>query len=191
MAKRIFLTIFSLVVLFSFASAHPGDTDGEGGHYNLSTGKYHYHHGYPEHQHPGGICPYRGDLIAPNTVAMTYDYEDDYDIGYNDGYDDGYEESYEENYEQGYLDGYDEGYFGGYEEGYEEGRRSGEDAGYIDGYDDGYEEGYDKGYSEAKNRFIGCIVFLIFIFCIYIGTTPRKSSAQSEKEKQLEEQNDF
>ena len=40
------------------AMAHPGRTDGQGGHTNKSTGEYHYHHGYPEHQHPNGVCPY-------------------------------------------------------------------------------------------------------------------------------------
>lgn len=44
--------------------AHPGRTDGEGGHTNRSTGEYHYHHGYSEHDHydmdgDGDIdCPY-------------------------------------------------------------------------------------------------------------------------------------
>ena len=44
--------------------AHPGRTDGRGGHTNNSTGEYHYHHGYPEHDHydmdGDGIidCPY-------------------------------------------------------------------------------------------------------------------------------------
>lgn len=33
------------------ASAHPGRTDSNGGHYNHSTGDYHYHHGYPAHDH--------------------------------------------------------------------------------------------------------------------------------------------
>lgn len=32
-------------------SAHPGRTDADGGHYNSDTGEYHYHHGYPAHQH--------------------------------------------------------------------------------------------------------------------------------------------
>jgi len=36
----------------------PGGTDPNGGHYNHETGLYHYHHGYPEHQHENGICPY-------------------------------------------------------------------------------------------------------------------------------------
>lgn len=38
--------------------AHSGGTDSAGGHYNRSTGEYHYHHGYPAHQHPNGVCPY-------------------------------------------------------------------------------------------------------------------------------------
>ena len=43
------------------ASAHPGRTDANGGHYDRSTGEYHYHHGYPAHQHENGSCPYDYD----------------------------------------------------------------------------------------------------------------------------------
>ena len=45
--------------------AHPGRTDGDGGHTDRSTGEYHYHHGYGAHQHydtdGDGVanCPYR------------------------------------------------------------------------------------------------------------------------------------
>ena len=38
--------------------AHPGKTDSDGGHFDRSTGEYHYHHGYPAHQHENGTCPY-------------------------------------------------------------------------------------------------------------------------------------
>lgn len=51
------LALACLSVVF----AHPGKTDADGGHYNRSTGEYHYHHGYPEHQHPNGECPYDFD----------------------------------------------------------------------------------------------------------------------------------
>ena len=44
----------SCVVVF----AHPGKTDSDGGHYDRSSGEYHYHHGYPAHQHTNGVCPY-------------------------------------------------------------------------------------------------------------------------------------
>ena len=60
----LFFSIFQCAV-----SAHPGRTDASGGHYDSSAGEYHYHHGYPEHQHEDGICP--------------YDFEDK--TGYNSG----------------------------------------------------------------------------------------------------------
>lgn len=46
-----------LLVCFTVC-AHPGGTDSDGGHYDRSTGEYHYHHGYPAHYHPDGVCPY-------------------------------------------------------------------------------------------------------------------------------------
>lgn len=57
------------------AFAHPGRTDSSGGHYNRSTGEYHYHHGNPAHQHTDkngdGIleCPYLidGTLNSSNS----------------------------------------------------------------------------------------------------------------------------
>lgn len=53
-----------LLLLISFSVsvfAHPGRTDSRGGHYDRSTGIYHYHHGYPAHQHTDGVCPYDFD----------------------------------------------------------------------------------------------------------------------------------
>lgn len=55
------IAILSVFLLSTVAFAHPGQTDGDGGHYNRSTGEYHYHHGYPAHQHTGGQCPYDFD----------------------------------------------------------------------------------------------------------------------------------
>ena len=59
--KKIFF--FTLTLLFFLLScfpalAHPGRTDSSGGHYDRSTGEYHYHHGYSAHQHINGECPY-------------------------------------------------------------------------------------------------------------------------------------
>lgn len=57
-----------VVVLLTYpVFAHSGRTDANGGHYDTSTGEYHYHHGYPPHQHydmnGDGIvdCPYEFD----------------------------------------------------------------------------------------------------------------------------------
>lgn len=63
MKKLISLTlVLLLLIIFAFTVlAHPGRTDSNGGHYNRSTGEYHYHHGYPEHQHTNGECPHSFD----------------------------------------------------------------------------------------------------------------------------------
>lgn len=54
--------LFILVFCFAFSAlAHSGRTDSSGGHYDRSTGEYHYHHGYPAHDHIGGVCPYDYD----------------------------------------------------------------------------------------------------------------------------------
>ena len=49
------------------ALAHPGGTDYSGGHTDHDSGEYHYHHGYPAHDHydmdgDGTVdCPYKFD----------------------------------------------------------------------------------------------------------------------------------
>jgi hypothetical protein len=60
MKKLICLVFVAFVVFLSLvtAFAHGGRTDGSGGHYDRSSGEYHYHHGYPAHQHTNGECPY-------------------------------------------------------------------------------------------------------------------------------------
>lgn len=63
---KILQTIAFIVIALSVLGstpvlAHSGRTDGDGGHYDHSTGEYHYHHGYPAHQHENGECPYRFD----------------------------------------------------------------------------------------------------------------------------------
>ena len=61
-----------LIVSSTIALAHPGKTDSNGGHYNTDTGQYHYHHGYPEHLHTNGECPYNfKDLTESNSNNKT------------------------------------------------------------------------------------------------------------------------
>lgn len=52
------LAVICMLAGCLMADAHSGRTDAKGGHYDRSTGEYHYHHGYPAHQHPNGVCPY-------------------------------------------------------------------------------------------------------------------------------------
>ena len=60
--NRIALLLVPFLTLFSFL--HRGRTDAWGGHYDNSSGEYHYHHGMPAHEHydidgDGVIdCPY-------------------------------------------------------------------------------------------------------------------------------------
>lgn len=57
----VFISIFLFFCFNAIAFAHPGATDANGGHWDHSTGTYHYHHGYPAHSHEGGTCPYDFD----------------------------------------------------------------------------------------------------------------------------------
>ena len=59
--KKLILFFLCLIMCVVVSFAHPGGTDSNGGHYNRSTGEYHYHHGYPAHQHTDGLCPYDFD----------------------------------------------------------------------------------------------------------------------------------
>lgn len=62
--RKVLLGTVICLCLSVVVFAHPGKTDSKGGHTDHSTGEYHYHHGYPEHQHSDmdgdGIldCPY-------------------------------------------------------------------------------------------------------------------------------------
>ena len=67
------LAMTGQIVITSYA--HSGRTDGSGGHYNHSTGKYHYHHGYPAHDHYDidgdgkADCPYTIDREKQTEVT--------------------------------------------------------------------------------------------------------------------------
>ncbi|MEY8352130.1 YHYH domain-containing protein [Lachnospiraceae bacterium 54-53] len=53
------------------AEAHSGRTDSQGGHHDNKNksglGSYHYHHGYPAHLHPNGVCPYESGNTASSS----------------------------------------------------------------------------------------------------------------------------
>lgn len=64
---KLLIAIALCLCLSVVVSAHPGSTHPDGGHFNRSTGEYHYHHGYPAHEHSdmdgdGNLdCPYLFD----------------------------------------------------------------------------------------------------------------------------------
>ena len=71
------------MVVFINVYAHPGRTDEYGGHYNHSTGEYHYHHGESAHQHPNGVCPYDDSYSNYAIIEKEYDYEEEEDYDYS------------------------------------------------------------------------------------------------------------
>lgn len=60
----LFLCILLLCILPFSVYAHPGRTNSDGGHWDYESGNYHYHHGYPAHDHTDldsdgyADCPY-------------------------------------------------------------------------------------------------------------------------------------
>ena len=74
------IVVVILLLTVPLALAHPGRTDSDGGHYDRSTGEYHYHHGMSAHQHPGGVCPYDDKpaaTVKPTKFASVYAYRSD------------------------------------------------------------------------------------------------------------------
>ena len=66
---KVFFIVCALLSLTLSVEAHSGRTDGAGGHYNRSTGEYHYHHGYSAHQH------YDIDGDGKKDCPYTFDYD--------------------------------------------------------------------------------------------------------------------
>lgn len=62
------ICIFLLLSVCVIAYAHSGRTDAKGGHWDRSTGEYHYHHGYSAHQHY--------DMDGDGIPDCPYDFED-------------------------------------------------------------------------------------------------------------------
>ena len=63
--------LLTILLCITFAIAHSGRTDSHGGHYDSFTEEYHYHHGYPAHQHENGICPYSFDDKTSHSSASS------------------------------------------------------------------------------------------------------------------------
>lgn len=69
MRKRLLAFLLAFLLLLSpTVLAHSGKTDAHGGHYDRSTGEYHYHHGYPAHQHY--------DMDGDGVADCPYDFDD-------------------------------------------------------------------------------------------------------------------
>lgn len=76
----ILIIAFCMVMMCNLVVyAHPGRTDANGGHWDNSTGEYHYHHGYSAHDHydmdgdGAADCPYNfADKTDYNSSSSTH-----------------------------------------------------------------------------------------------------------------------
>lgn len=69
--RIVFIFLLSAITLFLLetkAYAHAGKTDWQGGHTDRETGDYHYHHGYPAHDHY--------DMDGDGKADCPYDFDD-------------------------------------------------------------------------------------------------------------------
>lgn len=177
--RYLLLSVILLLTLATPATAHPGDTNSYGGHYDRSTGEYHYHHGYEAHEHydvddDGDMdCPYDFDdqtgrnsgsptASASTTRASVSTDSIDYRRGYEDGHDDGYDEG--KKYVNITADSR-------YEEGLETGRVA------------GYADGYNAGYSKARTLAFWA-AGLIGLFFLLISRHRKKCREAEERESE-------
>ena len=151
------LLIAILCIPAAVAFAHSGGTDENGGHWDHSTGTYHYHHGYPAHQHPNGVCPYDFDDAAEESSSSSLTSRV-------------YSTSTSSRNATAEQTG--SAYQRGYDIGYSEGNAAGHTAGYTEGRSDGIQEGYDrgKGHSEDQTVYLyialtaATVILFILIF---------------------------
>lgn len=147
--RRLLLSIILICLLTVPASAHPGRTDGSGGHYDHDTGEYHYHHGYDAHDHY--------DMDGDGDTDCPYDFDDQ--TGRNSGTSTGSPSSTSSRIDD---NAYNRGHAAGYDEGYD------------DGYENGLEEGYEKGRADTKPIILGSIALSAVAAAIFVFVCCRK-----------------
>ena len=76
---KVLLLCIILFLLPIHAFTHAGHTGVDGGHIDSETGEYHYHHGYPAHDHE--------DIDGDGIVDCPYDFDDktDHESGNGSG----------------------------------------------------------------------------------------------------------
>ncbi|MEH7530071.1 YHYH domain-containing protein, partial [Priestia megaterium] len=167
--RKCFVVLLTLIFLMEssyIVSAHPGRTDGNGGHYcrtncekwGYEYGEYHYHNGSSSNVTSDDV----ETEIQTDTETSQEDLEEIYDqlskegyeIGYQDGYNQrSYEEFHEEKYSvlsnaeySWYKKGYDEGFSTGKERKNAEVSKQQEEE-----FNEGKEAGASKAHNDFKN----------------------------------------
>ncbi len=83
--KRFLCLLLCLLLLIpTLVYGHSGRTDANGGHWDRKYGTgYHYHHGYPAHQHPNGVCPYEQPQQTQDSEEIKAIQKKLMDLGYD------------------------------------------------------------------------------------------------------------
>lgn len=152
--KRKLIVLLSVVLAFSIlllpALAHSGRTDSNGGHYNRTTGEYHYHHGYPAHQHDP-YCPYQNkDNTSTNSTSNKNTTGSTKPAGTTNSTGSTVKPSTSSNNKNQYVPQNE--YQRGYLDGYKKGLAQGDDKKYDSGLQEGIEIGFDSGFSQGKSE---------------------------------------
>ena len=113
--KKLMIAIVILLsgIIAIPTSAHSGRTDSKGGHWDRSSGEYHFHHGYGPHDHydmdgdGDDDCPYEFDSRVIGITSTSQAYDKGYAAGEKSGYDEGYEYGRERGYKDGKKDAED------------------------------------------------------------------------------------
>lgn len=69
--KKLLIALLAIIVISSSALAHPGRTDANGGHWNHSTGEYHYHDGSSAGRSSSGSSSGGGSSEIPAQLVTT------------------------------------------------------------------------------------------------------------------------
>lgn len=163
--KRVFvlsaLAAFMVCSISVTAYAHPGKTDSDGGHYDWAIGEYHYHHGYPAHDH--------NDDDGDGIIDCPYDFRNK--TGSNSGY--GYTSSNDDYLSS--VSSYNEGYNYGY------------DAGYDDGNATGYEKGFQEGADKQTPRWSLFLSLAVIVILFFVNRSLRSDIKQLRKNQEKTE----
>lgn len=172
--KRVLLLVTVLLLLVTvllptFGLAHSGRTDGDGGHWDRSEGTYHYHHGYPAHDHPDGVCPYedKDNSLMSQEEYFSQFLDEDGNINAYDVYHAATDTKIKTGnsyYKRGYSAGRQEGYSDGFDYGFERGR------------DRGYNQGWNDMVDKTNPWIIGLSILsgVLFIILLFVNRARRK-----------------
>ncbi|MFS0788671.1 hypothetical protein ABC345_20070 [Shouchella sp. 1P09AA] len=155
--------IVTFILIFTWSSishAHPGRTDGNGGHYcrtncekwGLNYDEYHYHNGGSSNSSSSNSVNKSPSTPESSPAPKPSYTQADIDEGSKAGREKGYEHGYERKDKSSSTDHPNEGYRIGYEEGYGAGYEEGQNTVREEDQKDGHKQGESEGKKAARSN---------------------------------------